>query len=108
MRVFLALTLSVLLAGAVSADERERYAGRSLTDALQLLQHRGLRIVYSSAVVSPDMRVGSEPRSTDAERALVELLRPHGLAAKPGPGGVLQIVRAPRERAGAGVREAVP
>ena len=98
MRISIAVTIVALLGGTLPADEPERYAGRPLSDALHLLQQRGLRIVYSSAVVTPDMRVLSEPRSADARLALVEILRPHGLAPRPGPGGVLQIVRAARER----------
>jgi Ca-activated chloride channel family protein len=70
-------------------------AGRPLGDALRLLQERGLPVIFSSELVLPQMRVTSEPKATRPEEALVEILRPHGLAARPGPGGRLLVVRAP-------------
>jgi hypothetical protein len=76
-------------------------AGRQLEDALRVLQAHGLRIVFSSELVTPDMRVRSEPRAQAIRERLTEVLRPHGLTAESGPGGVLQIVRQktpPRQR----------
>jgi hypothetical protein len=90
------LALSALL--AAGGEQGDRFAGRPLADALQMLQQRGLPIVYSSAVVTAAMVVSAEPRATDRRRLRDELLRPHQLEAKPGPGGILQIVRAPNKR----------
>ena len=79
------------------ADSRHgRYEGRRLADALKVLQTRGLRIVFSSEIVTADMRVASEPRAETARQILDELLTPHGLTANEGPGHVLQVVRAKR------------
>jgi hypothetical protein len=80
-----------VLAGAGA----ETYRGRRLSDALALLQMRGMRIVFSSEIVMPEMRVAIEPRATEPGRVLAELLEPHGLMAEPGPGGLLQVVRKP-------------
>jgi hypothetical protein len=68
-------------------------AGRRLGDVLRELQNRGLRVVFSTQLVRPDMRVLAEPRSPAAADQLAELLAPHGLTAESGPGGVIQIVR---------------
>ena len=75
--------------------ESEKYEGRSLADALRRLQGTGLRIVFSSATVTPNMRVVAEPRAKVARQILDELLEPHDLKAEEGPGGVLQVVRKP-------------
>ncbi len=61
-----------------------------------MLQTRGLRLVFSSELVTPDMRVRAEPRAKAAREQLAELLEPHGLIAESGPGGVIQIVRQKR------------
>jgi hypothetical protein len=86
-----ALTLSVTSA---IAQESEQYERRSLVDALRMLQARGLQIVFSSATVTPDLRVRSEPRAATPRQQLDELLAPHGLTARDGPGGTIQVVRA--------------
>jgi hypothetical protein len=91
MAAVLALALSL-----AAAEQSDRYAGRTLADALQLLQQRGLPIVYSSVIVTAGMRVDAEPRAADPRGVLDELLRPHGLEVRRGPGGLLQIVRVKR------------
>ena len=93
-----ALALVALLffgAAASAADhESEKYEGRRLAEALRALQGRGLRIVFSSATVTPEMRVAVEPRAKAARQIIDELLEPHDLKAEEGPGGVIQVVRA--------------
>jgi hypothetical protein len=89
-----ALAVLVCLGGALAADGPVKYEGRRLADALGVLQAMGLRIVFSSEIVTPHMRVPVEPRATRPREILDELLRPHGLAAEPGPGRILQVVRA--------------
>jgi CarboxypepD_reg-like domain len=89
--------LAILFFSATPLDahpESERYEGRRLADALRTLQGRGLRIVFSSATVTPNMRVLIEPRAKVARQILDELLEPHDLKAEEGPGGVIQVVRA--------------
>jgi hypothetical protein len=96
------LALSATLAAAQAS---EQFKGWSLVDALRVLQARGLQIVFSSATVTPDLRVRSEPRAATARQQLDELLAPHGLKARDGPGGTIQVVRAeaavPQPRAAA-------
>lgn len=89
------IVLSAVLVSAAepAVAEPQEYLGRSLVEAIRLLQARGLQIVYSSATVTPELRVQVEPRSATARQQLDELLAPHGLRARDGPGGTIQIVR---------------
>ncbi|MGH9363268.1 MAG: hypothetical protein ACRD2T_15260, partial [Thermoanaerobaculia bacterium] len=87
------LLLAAFGQAAVLAAQEPRYAGRSLEEALLDLRARGLRIVFTSNVVRPEMRVEREPAATDLRRALEELLAPHGLAAREAPNGIVVVVR---------------
>ncbi len=88
------LALLLCCAGAAAAGQNT-LQGRRLDDALRLLQHAGVPIVFSSEIVTPDMRVTAEPPATAPREQLDELLAPHGLIAQPGPGGVILVVRRP-------------
>jgi hypothetical protein len=92
----LAAVLALLMCCArLAAADPEQHAlkGRRLDDALRMLQRSGLRIVFSSEIVTADMRVVAEPRAATPRQQLDELLEPHGLRAEPGPGAVIQVVR---------------
>ena len=102
--IMVAALFFVSLCGA-TALAQGRYAGRRLEEALRLLQAGGLRIVYSSEIVRPDMRVVTEPGAHGMRAVLDELLKPYHLKAEDGPGGTIKIVRAkPTEPAPASVR----
>jgi outer membrane receptor protein involved in Fe transport len=92
------LVLGVLLLGATSdargAKGSVLSAGAPLTDALQELQRRGLRIVFSSAVVRPEMVVRTVPVGSTPRAILDEILAPHGLTVEEGAGGSLVVVAA--------------
>lgn len=90
------LICALIAAPAVAQQRSEKYEGRRLDDALGALQAKGLRIVFSTEVVTAEMRVVAEPRATAAREVLEELLAPHRLEVREGPGGVLQVVRARR------------
>ena len=85
---------------AQEGREAPLYAGRPLVEVLQDLNRRGLRIVFSTTLVPEALRVSSEPSGTPRD-VLDQVLRPHGLFARPGPQGVLIVARAPRRRADA-------
>lgn len=87
------LLLVSLCAGAGGADVPRRLAGLPLTEALARLQAEGLRIIYSSDLVHSDMRVVAEPTATWLHDVLEQVLAPHGLAVRVGPGGNLLVVR---------------
>ena len=95
-----ALTILLLIAALatsialVAAQEVGAYKGKSLAEALRALQARGLQIVFTSATVREDMRVEVEPRARTPRQILDELLAPHGLRARDGPGAIVEVVRA--------------
>jgi hypothetical protein len=91
--VLLMASLAVTDASGL-AQEAGQTGAPSLAEALRALQARGLRVVFSSATVTPDLRVLITPRASSPRKQLDELLAPHGLAAREGPGGTLQVVRA--------------
>ena len=77
---------------ALAAADQQVFEGRSLEEALRVLQRAGLPIVFSSEVVTPGMRVLVEPQSSVPRQQLDELLAPHGLKADTGPRRVLLVV----------------
>jgi hypothetical protein len=79
--------------GAQDAVRPQGFAGRPLSSVLRTLQARGLKIVFSTEVVRPSMRVETEPRGKVDRQVLDEVLLPHGLEVRPAPRGVLLVVR---------------
>ena len=79
-------------------------AGAPLSSAIAEVERRGLVILYSSDLVRPWMKVASEPTASEPQAVLAEILHPHGLAARPGPGGLLLVVRQPRVSSPASTR----
>src|SRR5258705_4860985 len=73
-------------------------AGDSLSDALHEIQRTGVRLIFSTQTVPPDLRVIAEPSGATAEERLHSLLDPHGLGLRPLSGGGWIIVE---QRAGA-------
>lgn len=57
-----------------------------------------MKLVFSSRIVKPDMRLDAAPVSTEPRAILDELLAPHGLAVEEASGGSLVVVpaRGPR------------
>ena len=99
MRCAAKLAWIVALVAAVApvphAIADDRFAGRPLTEVLADLQGAGLMLVYSSALVRPDMVVAREPSSPNPRDALLEILAPFGLTVSEGAGGRLVVVRSP-------------
>ncbi len=92
------LILCLLAAGAGSsaAAGPEPFArGRPLVEAIEHLRSGGLDVVYSSDLIRPSMRVLAEPIATSPREILEQLLAPHGLMTRDGPGGTLLIVDRP-------------
>jgi hypothetical protein len=104
MKMLRTIALMILLATGTLLAQAP-YAGRPLVDVLREMQGSGVKVVYSSELVRPDLRVTAEPRSKSPRRLLDELLNPHGLEIRGGPNGTLLVVkaarRAPAERAAA-------
>ena len=81
-----------LLAGERTVLADEISPGMPLTDALLELQARGLKLVFSSRVVLPDMKVVAAPAAADLRSILDEILAPHGLTVEEQQGGSLVVV----------------
>ena len=97
-RATLALTLALMATwGGAWLEGQETtprsWTGRPLAEALQALQERGVKVIFSSDLVRPDMKVVSQPTETAPHLILKELLAPHGLEAQIGPGGTALVVR---------------
>ncbi|MEE8526458.1 MAG: TonB-dependent receptor, partial [Thermoanaerobaculia bacterium] len=91
--------ISILLLAAMPgfadpADPGSKYADRSLTEALLDLEAAGLKLVFTSQVVRPELLVTAEPTSGSLRGILDELLAAHGLRTEAGPGGTLVVVPA--------------
>jgi len=88
------LVLVVCVSSALgSAADPPSIAGLPLAEALAELQQQGLAIVFSSALLRPEMLVREEPREREPRAILDEILRPHGLEVHQGPGEQLVVVQ---------------
>lgn len=86
---FHALLALVLFSCQAAADDEG--GGRSLAGLLDELNQQGQRIIYSSRIVSDDMRV---PAGAPEDRSSLEaLLAGYGLGLRDGPGDSLLVVR---------------
>ena len=95
-RLALLLTMATLVL-APSPARAQSYQGLSLREAIQVLEGKGLSVMYSSALVAPGMRVETEPAATEVEAILAEIVAPFGLTVLQGPNGALLIVREHQE-----------
>jgi hypothetical protein len=69
------------------------WVGLSLEEALHRLRSANLRIVFSDEVVRPTMSIETRPQSSEARALLEEILLPHGLEIREGPGDTLIVIR---------------
>jgi hypothetical protein len=90
--LLLALLSASPAATAAAGPSPETWRGLSLVEALQRLQGGGLRVVFSSRVVLPGMRVVAEPVAREPLPLLREILEPHGLGLRQGAGDTLTVV----------------
>ena len=84
--------------GPVTAASSTNNDGLSLSEALRQLQRQGVKVVFTSEVVTEEMRVEQPPETTEPLETLQELLRPHGLETVAGPNETLVVVRADSKR----------
>lgn len=84
-------TLLLLFASTLAAGVE---VGEPLGAALDRLAGSGLRLVYSTALVTPDLRVRAVPRPGPPVEVARELLAQHGLALEPMQPGAYVVVRA--------------
>jgi hypothetical protein len=96
---FLLVVCPVLAAPARAQTQtvltKRQLAGLPLVQILRELQAQGVHVIFSSDLVSSDLRIHAEPRNRQEPRALLtEILAPHGLIVRDGPRNTLLIVRA--------------
>jgi len=97
-RLIVLVLFAWVATGLPASGSRQKYAGRPLGDVLRELQAAGLNIVFSSEIVRPMMNVLAEPKAVLPRKILDEILRPHGLRVRSGPGGALLVVPAAAPR----------
>jgi VWFA-related protein len=78
--------------GLLDSTSGVKYAGRPLGDVLRELRATGLNIMFTSAFVQPSMKVLAEPKAVLPREVLDEILPPHSLQVRSGPGGTLLVV----------------
>lgn len=80
--------------------------GQPLGAALEELRAAGLGLIFSSALVSPQLRVNVGPGQGTPEEIARRILAPHGLALDPIRPGLFAVVQRPQLPAGAHPAEA--
>ena len=77
------LLAGLILASAARSESAHTvgpFAGRSVTEVVEQLRAEGLPVIYSDNLVSPSMRVTSEPLAGSTAEMLAQMLAPHSLA----------------------------
>lgn len=101
------LLLAIVCAGPTSAAAAD-FQGLELEQALERLEERGLSILYSSDVVTPDLVVTVEPTSSEPVEILREIVEPLGIEVAESPGGAVMLVRRAKPDAASAGSGAVP
>ncbi|MCZ7648566.1 MAG: hypothetical protein M5U26_25450 [Planctomycetota bacterium] len=95
--------LALVLAFAPLAARGAEKGARPLEQVLKDFQAGGMKLVYSSALVKPEMLVAETPTASAPAARLAEVLAPFGLKPKPGPDGTVLVVRGPEASGSAGI-----
>jgi hypothetical protein len=78
---------------AFGQAEQKTYIGRPVVDVLEELQSTRLKLIFSSQLVPASLRVTKEPKGTDPREIARQVIEPHGLTLREGPGGTLIVVK---------------
>lgn len=92
-----ALLLIGFCAGVVPNAAAQPYKDRQVVEVLRDFQRQGVRVNFSTALVTPDMRVAEEPRGDDPQDIIIAILAPRNLTLSVGLRGILLVVRAKSE-----------
>ncbi len=81
---FLIILLTIASAGgaAPAPEYDERFAGRAVEEVIDGFRREAWPFVYSTNLVTSDLVVIAEPRSTDPVEIVREVLAPHGLTVR--------------------------
>src|SRR5512138_3796439 len=94
LRRTLTLFFSVLLFGPAVAGAVTQ--GQSVAAALEELRSRGLRLIFSSVLVRPELTVNVDLSAAEAETPeglARRILAPHGLTLEPVRAGLFSVVK---------------
>src|SRR5690242_3991468 len=83
----------IVVTVSACASEAPHYAGQPVQSVLESLRGQGLKLIYSSALVTPEMKVAGEPAGQSAREILDRVLEPLGLHTAPGPNESFAIVK---------------
>ena len=99
LRALYSAIRAFLLLAAIPAFAQDDSATEVLlAEYLAGLGEQGVRVVFSSDLVTDDMRIARPPVDATDAAALADILRPFGLNVKDGPSGTLLVVAAPVTR----------
>jgi hypothetical protein len=85
------LALALVLAGFAAPP----FAGRPLEEVLLEIGAQGPRLIFTSELVPPGLRVEEEPQGASWREIVEEILAPHGLRLEEVSPGVFVVLRAP-------------
>jgi hypothetical protein len=88
------LSIIALCSSAEPTAAAQPYKDRQVAEVLREFQRQGARVVFSSALVTPHMRVVEEPPGDDPEDIITAILAPHDLTLRVGLRGILLVVLA--------------
>jgi outer membrane receptor protein involved in Fe transport len=80
------------------AQDAPTYRGRSLQSVVDEIRAAGLPLVYSTNLLTSELRVDSEPTATDPLGIVREILSPHGLVLRETNGAWLIVRGEPQPR----------
>jgi hypothetical protein len=86
------VVIAIVVGASHAADTPQKFSGRKLASVLEEVRTNGTRLVYSSALIKPEMTVAAEPAGADLHTKLDAMVQPHGLRAAAGPNETLLIV----------------
>ncbi|MBZ0114795.1 MAG: outer membrane lipoprotein-sorting protein [Thermoanaerobaculia bacterium] len=87
---------------AAETQEGMKYVCRQLDEVLQDFRSQGLKVIYSSEWVRPEMQIKEAPEGHTLRELLDNVLQPFGLMAKDGGNGVLLVIANPESDLGRG------
>jgi Ca-activated chloride channel family protein len=76
-----------------AAQSGYSYKGTKIVEVLRKFQQQGMKINFSSRLVTPDMIVVQEPKTISARTILDEVLNPYNLQILEGPGKIYLVVK---------------
>src|SRR5436853_75407 len=100
---FCAFAFAIVFAILPSMRLTAAESGRPLDSILEDLRNQGVKLIYSSALVTPEMKADVEPSGASMTERLQSVLKPHGLSPVPGPDGSMLVVRTPADTSPAGI-----